>query len=240
MSSSSESSPLFTDRFMNGVKDCLPTLLGYISIGFAFGVVGASSNFNLLEITLLSVLVYAGAAQFIFCGLFIVGTPASIIIFTIFIVNLRHLLMSLALAPSFTKQSLLRNIGFGSLLTDETFGVAVTKRAQSNSLGPRWMDGLNVTAYLSWIAASILGAVTGQWIPNAEAFGLDFALIAMFVALLVLSLSAIERSKLKHYLLLIAYMVIIIYFSLYFVPSHIAVLIGTISVATIGVVTEKK
>lgn len=239
MSSSSTNPSFISDHFMNGVRDCLPTLLGYISIGFAFGVVGISSNLSLLEITLLSVLIYAGAAQFIFCGLYLVGTPASIIILTIFIVNLRHLLMSLALAPSFKKESLLHNIGFGTLLTDETFGVAVTKRAQTNTLGPKWMDGLNITAYLSWIAASVLGALTGKWIPDAEAFGLDFALIAMFVALLVLSLSAIEKTKLNHYLRLIVYMVLIIYVSLYFVPSHIAVLIGTIVVATIGVVTEK-
>lgn len=240
MSAISTSSSLEKDTFTSGFQDCLPTLLGYISIGFAFGVVGISSNLNLLEITLLSVLIYAGAAQFIFCGLYLVGTPASIIIITTFIVNLRHLLMSLALATSFTNQSFLRNIGFGTLLTDETFGVAVTKRSQKTILGPKWMDGLNITAYLAWIAASILGAVVGKWIPNPESLGLDFALVAMFVALLILSLSAVERSKLMHYLILIAYMVVIIYFSLYFVPAHIAVLIGTISVATIGVVTEKK
>lgn len=228
------------DRFLFGVRDSLPTLLGYISIGIAFGVVGISSNLNLLEITLLSIFIYAGAAQFIFCGLYLVGTPISIIILTTFIVNLRHLLMSLSIAPSFTSQSLLRNIGFGTLLTDETFGVAVTKRIQTNTLGPKWMDGQNITAYLAWIASSIIGAVIGNWIPDAQAWGLDFALVAMFVALLVLSLASTARSKLIHNLQLIGYMVIIIYFSLYFVASHIAVLIGTIVVATIGVVTEKK
>lgn len=54
------------DHFIKGVKDSLPTLFGYISIGIAFGVVGIASNLNTLEITLLSILVYAGAAQFIF------------------------------------------------------------------------------------------------------------------------------------------------------------------------------
>lgn len=228
------------DRFIYGVRDSVPTLLGYISIGFAFGVVGIASGLSLLEISLLSILVYAGAAQFIFCGLYLVGTPASVIIITTFIVNLRHLLMSLTIAPSFTKQSLLRNIGFGTLLTDETFGVAVTKRAKTNFLGPRWMDGQNITAYLAWIFSSIIGALAGKWIPNPQVLGLDFALMAMFIALLVLSLGSIKKTKLAHYLLLIGYMVIIIYFLLYFVPDHIAVLLGTVTVATIGVVTEKK
>ena len=61
------------DTFMQGVKDCIPTLLGYISIGVAFGVVGIASGISVLEIFLLSVLVYAGSAQFIFCGLYVAG-----------------------------------------------------------------------------------------------------------------------------------------------------------------------
>ncbi|GEK34788.1 AzlC family ABC transporter permease [Kurthia sibirica] len=228
------------DRFIYGVRDCLPTLLGYISIGIAFGVVGVASHLSLVEITLLSVLIYGGASQFIFCGLYLVGTPASIIIITTFIVNLRHLLMSLTLAPSFTNNSLLRNIGFGTLLTDETFGVAVAKRAQTTVLGAKWMDGLNITAYLAWIAASVLGTVIGKWIPSPETWGLDFALTAMFVALLVLTLSAAKHAMLQHYLLLIGYMMMIMYILSYFLPSHIAVLVATMLVATIGVVTEKK
>lgn len=228
------------DLFLYGIRDSLPTLLGYISIGIAFGIVGISSNLSVLEITLLSLMIYGGASQFIFCGLYLVGTPASIIILTTFIVNLRHLLMSLTLAPYFSSQSLLRNIGFGSLLTDETFAVAVTKIAKSKHIGPRWMDGQNLMAYFAWILASVAGAILGKWIPSPEVWGLDFALIAMFVALLVLTLSTLPKNKLMHYLKLIVYMIVIIYILLYFVSSHIAVLIGTMAVATIGVVTEKK
>lgn len=228
------------DRLLLGIRDSLPTLIGYISIGIAFGVVGVASNLSIVEIALLSILLYAGASQFIFCGLLLAGTPVSIIIITTFVVNLRHLLMSLTIAPSFTQYSLLRNIGFGSLLTDETFGVAITKRSQNNSLGARWMDGLNITAYLVWIASSIVGALIGKWIPNPNQWGLDFALTAMFVALLILTLSAIKRSLLKHYLLLISYMTILLYVLSYFMPSYVAVLVATIVVATIGVVTEKR
>lgn len=65
------------DSFVQGIKDCLPTLFGYISIGLAFGVVGVASNLSVLEIALLSILVYAGSAQFIFCALLLTGSPAS-------------------------------------------------------------------------------------------------------------------------------------------------------------------
>lgn len=228
-----------TDSFSQGIRDCIPTLLGYISIGLAFGVIGITSNLSILEIFLLSVFVYAGSAQFIFCGLYVAGAPVSIIIITTFIVNLRHFLMSLTVAPHLTRYSSLRNIGFGSLLTDETFGVAVTKLMKENHLGGRWMDGLNLTAYLSWIAACTLGGILGKWIPDAESWGLDFALVAMFVALLVLNLADVGKSKLMHYLKLIGCVAISMYILSYFVPGHLAVLISTIIVATIGVLTEK-
>ncbi|GEK30036.1 transporter [Kurthia zopfii] len=228
------------DTFKSGTIASFPTLFGYMSIGIAFGVVGVASNLSVLEITLLSILIYAGAAQFIFCGLYLVGTPMSVIIFTTFIVNLRHLLMALAIAPSFTKYSVLRNIGFGTLLTDESFGVAIAEKAKSNTLHGKWMDGLNVTAYLAWIAASIIGAFVGNWIPSPEKFGLDFALSAMFIALLVLTISASPKSKIMHYLKLIGVMVFVIYGLLYIFPSHLAVIVSTLIVATIGVVTERK
>lgn len=227
------------DTFTQGVKDCIPTLLGYISIGIAFGVIGITSNLSVLEIFLLSVLVYAGSAQFIFCGLYLAGAPFSVIIITTFIVNLRHFLMSLTVAPHLTQYSALRNIGFGTLLTDETFGVAVTKLAKEKTIGGNWMDGLNLTAYFTWIISCTLGGVVGKWLPNAESWGLDFALVAMFVALLILNLVDVGKTKLMHYLKLITLMAFIMYGLLYFLPGHIAVLITTIIVATIGVVTEK-
>lgn len=231
--------PATTHTFSQGIKDCTPTLLGYISIGVAFGVIGIASDLSVLEIFLLSVLVYAGSAQFIFCGLYVAGAPVSVIIITTFIVNLRHFLMSLTVAPHLTHYSALRNIGFGSLLTDETFGVAVTKLAKEKSLGGNWMDGLNVTAYLTWIASCTFGGIVGKWLPNPSAWGLDFALAAMFIALLVLNLIDVDKKKLMHYLKLIGCIAGIMYILSYFLPGHLAVLFATVIVATIGVVTEK-
>ena len=234
-----ESTTSTDDSFIQGIKDCVPTLLGYISIGLAFGVVGSASGLSVVEIALLTILVYAGSAQFIFCALLLTSSPASAIIVTIFVVNLRHLLMSLTLAPHFTRYSMLRNVGFGTLLTDETFGVAVTKQMQRGKLHGRWMDGLNITAYLFWILSCVAGAFLGQWVANPEKWGLDFALIAMFVALLVLQLSSVSKNKIMHYLMLIGYMMVIMYGLSYVVPSHLAVLLATVIVATIGVVTDK-
>lgn len=228
-----------TSAFSQGVRDCIPTLIGYISIGIAMGIVGASSNLSILEVALLSALVYAGAAQFIICALLVSGSPISVIVFTTFIVNLRNFLLSMTLAPHFTKYSLLKNIGIGALVTDESFGVASNKIAKREMINAPWMNGLNVTAYLAWIFSCILGAVFGKWISNPEVFGLDFSLTAMFLALLVLQLQTIDNRKLKFYLSLIVYVVLSMLILCMFMPSYLAIIISTVIVATIGVVKDK-
>jgi len=225
--------------FSQGVKDCVPTLLGYISIGIACGVVGVASHLSIMEVGLLAALVYAGASQFIICALLVANSPLSAIILTTFIVNLRNFLLSATLAPHFTKYSLLKNLGIGILVTDESFGVASSRLAKGESLNDKWMNGLNVTAYICWIISCVVGAMFGNWISNPEALGLDFALISMFLALLILQLQHVVSSKLKHYLSLIVYMTIAMIALSFFMPSHVAVIIATVIVATIGVVTDK-
>lgn len=227
------------DRFSQGFRDGLPTMMGYLSIGLSFGIVGVVSGLSILEIFLIAALVYAGAAQFILCALFIAGTPASGIIFTVFVVNFRHLLMGLTIAPALTRYSVIRNIGFGTLLTDESFGIAITEKMNTDTLHGKWMDGLNVSAYIAWVFACVAGAVVGQWIPNAERFGLDFALLAMFIALVTLQVLAAPRAKWWRYVRLIAVVGLLMYVLLHFLPGHIAVLIATAIAATIGVMTEK-
>ncbi|KQU18638.1 branched-chain amino acid ABC transporter permease [Bacillus sp. Leaf13] len=225
--------------FHQGVKDCIPTLIGYISIGIAAGIVGVSSNLSILEIALLSTLVYAGASQFIICALLVSGSPISVIILTTFIVNLRNFLLSMTLAPHFTKYSLMKNIGIGALVTDESFGVAINKIIKGEKINDQWMNGLNITAYISWIISCVLGAIFGKWISIPEIFGLDFALTAMFLTLLVLQLQSIKEGKLKLYISLVLYVVIIMFLLCMFVPSHIAIILATIIVATIGVMRDK-
>lgn len=237
--SNEENSDEYLPTFSQGIKDCIPTLVGYISIGIAMGIVGVSSNLSIVEITLLAALVYAGASQFIICALLVSGSPISVIVFTTFIVNLRNFLLSMTLAPHFTKYSLLKNIGIGALVTDESFGVAINKIFNKEKINDRWMNGLNVTAYIVWILSCMMGAIFGKWISNPKVFGLDFSLTAMFLALLVLQFQNIKKGKLKFYLSLVLYVVLLMILLCMIVPSYIAIILSTIIVATIGVVKDK-
>ncbi len=224
-------------QFWQGVKDCVPTLLGYLSIGFAAGVVQKTAGLSVLEISLMSLLLYAGSGQFIAAGLIAAQHPISAIIFTIFFVNLRHLLLSAAIAPYFRHLSPWKNMLIGSQLTDETFGVAINKLPGKQQASFYWMLGLNITAYLNWFAANLAGAYFGQWIPNPEAYGLDFALPAMFIGLLVLQMLG-RKEYATDLLVALSAVFIVILVQILFSGSA-SIIIATVLGAAIGMVIEK-
>ena len=225
--------------FKQGVKECIPTLLGYAGVGISFGIVAASQHFSLLEIILLCLIVYAGAAQFIICALVIAGTPITAIIVTTLIVNSRFFLLSMTLAPNYKQYGLWNRVGLSSILTDETFGVAISPYLKGEKINDRWLHGLNITAYLFWTIASIGGAVFGKFISNPEVFGLDYAITAMFVFLAIAQFDAITNSKLKIYIVLIISVIVMMFIFSWFMPTYVAILLSAIIASTLGVVMER-
>ncbi|USK58070.1 AzlC family ABC transporter permease [Peribacillus asahii] len=225
------------DSFWQGVKGCVPTLLGYLSIGFAAGVVEKTAGLSIAEIALISLILYAGSGQFIAAGMIAAAHPISAIVFTIFFVNSRHLLLSAAIAPYFRKQTIGQNILTGALLTDETFGVAINHAQHKKQLNYKWMLGLNITAYLNWVLANIAGGFFGQWIPTPEKYGLDFALPAMFIGLLILQIMSHKKYFVDSIVALSAVLIVVI--SSFLFPGSAGVIIATIAAATIGMVIER-
>jgi len=169
-----------------GAGAAWPIFLGYLPIGAALGVLAQKSGLRPFEAGLMSLLVFAGSAQFIAVSMLAAGAGASAVVATTFVVNLRHLLMSSALAPH------LRGVGHGWLalfaygITDESFAV---NHARFSRGGWHWRPALalNQSACLVWVAATMAGAWAGRFIPPG-AFGIDYALIAMFLCLLVFQL----------------------------------------------------
>ncbi len=67
-----------TNSFSDGVKACLPTVMGYLGIGIAMGIVGKSAHLAIWQIFMMSTLVYAGSAQFYLMWIAFVKCPHSI------------------------------------------------------------------------------------------------------------------------------------------------------------------
>ncbi|MBB6445244.1 4-azaleucine resistance transporter AzlC [Bacillus benzoevorans] len=225
------------ESFWQGVKDCIPTLLGYLSIGFAAGVVEKTSGLSIAEIALMSLLLYAGSGQFIAAGMIAASNPVSAIIFTIFFINIRHLLLSAALSPYFRHLSPWKNMTVGALLTDETFGVSINHLQNKRHASYKWMLGLNITAYLNWFMANIAGGYFGKWIPDPEKYGLDFAMAGMFIGLLVLQILS-QKKYFVDILVAVSAVIIVIVVS-FFASGSTGVMTAVILATTIGMVIER-
>jgi len=171
-------------EFFEGARAAVPIILGYLPLGFALGVLAYQVGLHPLEVGIMSLLVFAGSGQFIAVGLLSGGAGPLEIIMTTFLVNLRHLLMGAALSPHLERfrRWLLWVIGFE--ITDETFAVAIG-HYQDHEAAEAFHLGLNISAHLGWIAGTVMGAIFGNLIPHPELWGLNFALPAMFIALLV-------------------------------------------------------
>ncbi|PKH26619.1 branched-chain amino acid permease [Enterobacterales bacterium CwR94] len=205
---SSESStveiPSAAAQFREGAIACLPTIAGYWSIGFAAGAIGTLSGFSMMQIALLAAALYAGSAQFLFYSLWAAGAEGISVVLSILLVNLRYLLMSSSMSVFFREQTTRQKVISGLLLTDETFGVAVQRAAQQGKIPFAWMFGLNVTAWLNWIIACLVGAGFASALPPSLMAGLSFSLISMFIGLILMTWFASRRKTLETVSILIA------------------------------------
>ncbi|WP_207695066.1 azaleucine resistance protein AzlC [Enterococcus sp. DIV0212c] len=224
--------------FKEGVIACVPTILGYVGIGIAAGVVGKNVGLSILEIALMSILIYAGGAQFIICGMLAIHSPISAIVFTTFLINLRHFLMSMSVAPHFKKEPLITTIGIGTLLTDESYGVLMTVLTNEHRVSSAWTHGLNITAYLAWIVSTVVGGVLGTWIPDPYILGLDFALVSMFAGLFILQVDIPIKKQTKETLIVLGTVCVSLYCFMGFFSPELSVLFATLLGCTVGMVNH--
>lgn len=169
------------------LSPALPVMMGYIPIGFAYGVLAANSGLTTFQTVLMSLLVYAGSAQLMATGFFAMGTNPYSIVAATFIINLRHLLMSASLSPYMEKWNKVQVAGFCFELTDETFGVHSLRFAGGDTAALPAV-AINIVSQAAWVAGSLLGALAGSLIDDVRPFALDYALPAMFIALLVMQI----------------------------------------------------
>lgn len=170
-------------QWAQALRQVAPIVLGYVPVGFAYGVLARQAGLDPAAAILMSVLVFAGSAQFIAISLISTGASLATIAATTFVVNLRHALMAAALAPYLRSWSWARLAAFAAQLTDETFALHAHRFAQNARDAAETLT-INGVAHTAWCLGSALGAVAGGLIHDVRPWGLDFALPAMFLALL--------------------------------------------------------
>jgi 4-azaleucine resistance transporter AzlC len=216
----------------DGLSAAVPVALGYIPVSFAYGLIAQKAGIAQWNIVLMSVLVYAGASQLVAVRLLSQAISPFSVIATTFIVNLRHSMMSAAMAPLLTGWRVSELAAFGFQLTDETFAIhsaKVDQRCQPRAP----IFGTNVAAHASWVLGSWLGAISGQAIADVHPLGLDYALPALFVALLVLQVKNMVDVVVATAAGVLAVVLLRLGFDRWYV------LVATAAGATLGVLTQQ-
>ena len=184
------------------------------------------------SVAMMSILVFAGSAQFICVAMLAAGASLPAIIATTFFVNLRHFLMSSALAVYLhgVSRKFLAFYAYG--ITDESFAINLT-RFRSGEWDRFRAIIVNQLANVAWVVATVCGVLVGQLVPKG-AFGVDFALTGMFICLLVYQLQG------RVYILTGIFSIIISLVWYLLIPGDSYIIGASITSASLGYLLMKK
>jgi len=153
--------------------------------GTVFGGLAVQSGLWPLEVWAMSLLVFAGASQFVAVPMIAAGAPVLAVVVTTYVINMRHYLMAATLAPSFRgfRRPWLALIAH--LINDESFAVA-SARSRPPDAGVYLGSAAAISG--SFVVGVVVGTLLGGLVDRPERYGLDFAFPAVFLSLVAVQL----------------------------------------------------
>lgn len=178
----------------------MPVFFGYIAIGIPFGLMVVNAGFPWWLAILMSLLIFSGTGQYIGIALFSSGLAnsssywASLLTFVgiEFFIGLRHIFYSLSLIE------LYRNTGRWKFpliftVTDETFAIVSSCNIPKDADKGSYLGIISVFNYSYWVLGTLIGAIIGNFIPAGYLNGVDFALTALFIVLMINQIRASRK-----------------------------------------------
>ncbi|MBK3494872.1 AzlC family ABC transporter permease [Viridibacillus sp. YIM B01967] len=172
--------------FTSGMKAGSSIAIGYFPIALTFGLLAKTTGLSMMEATAMSILVYAGASQYIALNLLTTGTDPLLIVLNTFVVNIRHFLMTASLNEKMQSEKKWKKSIYAFWVTDESFSVLATRK--EDKLPTSFGVGVMLVAYGSWVVFTAVGHLIGANLPIFLQAAMGIALYAMFVGLLVPSM----------------------------------------------------
>ena len=214
-----------------GLAAAWPICVGYFPIGLSLGVLAQKGGLAPWQMAAMSLLVFAGGSQFITVAMLAGGASGLAMVSTVFMVNLRHLLMSSALAVHFPGVSRRFLALFAYGITDESFAVNLTRfnRGDWNRYSALT---LNHTANATWVFSTVIGVYLGKLVPSG-ATGVDYALTGMFICLLTFQI----RSPIFTATALIAAAISLLTYL--WLPGNAYVIIASCLAASVGLAMKR-
>ncbi|MBQ4810306.1 AzlC family ABC transporter permease [Pseudoalteromonas luteoviolacea] len=172
-----------------GLLDMLPLNLAVLPWGILCGSLAIQNGFSALEAQLMSLLVFAGSAQLVAIELMAKDVSFITLLITTFIISARHLLYGLSIRNKMVDKPLKWRGPIAFFLTDELFAFSHHHRAYRGKLRLVYALVAGGSFYLAWNLWTFFGIVAGQFLPDLTNLGLDFAIAAIFIALVVPGIS---------------------------------------------------
>lgn len=182
MSRGGSGSAAHRTAFKAGARDTLPILTGIVPLAIIVGLTAVEFGFTPFEITVMSAIVFAGAAQLAAVALMADGSPIVVVVVTAVLINVRFTLYSVSLAPHVRSLSRLRKAVYSFLLVDINYALSIPRYHEQDALRTHWYYlGAGTALWTAWIIATALGAGVGIGIPAWFPAGLILPLV--FIAL---------------------------------------------------------
>ncbi|GKV65825.1 MULTISPECIES: AzlC family ABC transporter permease [Sporosarcina] len=172
--------------FSQGVKAGTSIAIGYFPVALTFGLLAKTTGLSIFEATAMSLLVYAGASQYMALSLIATGVAPWLIVMNTFIVNIRHFLMTASLSENVAPAPKWMKAIYAFGITDESFSVLSTQKG--GKIATAFTFGVALIAYSSWVVFTAVGHVIGANLPQFLQEAMSVALYAMFIGLLVPSM----------------------------------------------------
>lgn len=177
--------PAAHTEFLAGVRDELPLLVGAVPFGLIYGVSAVEAGVPRVLAQGMSLIIFAGSAQFVVAQFIGSGVPGLIVVVTAFIINLRHMLYSASLAPHLRRLPRRWKLLLAYLLTDEAYAMTISHYTRpTDAQHKHWYFlGAGLALWISWQVSSAVGVFLGAQVPAS--WSLDFTLPLTFIALVV-------------------------------------------------------
>ncbi|MBE9373369.1 AzlC family ABC transporter permease [Saccharopolyspora sp. HNM0983] len=204
------------------LRDVLSVAVAMAVVGASLGAIAVSSGVPLWLITLTAAVVFAGGSEFMAVGLLTAGAAPLTAVVGGLLLNARHLPFGLAIGGVLDRGWPSRLVG-SHLLVDESVAFALAQDDPAQRRRAFWTTG--IALYCAWAPSVFLGGLLGTGIGDPEAFGLDAALPAALLALVVPKLS--DRPTLRAVLVGVAVALL----STPVLPEGLPVVAGLVGVA---------
>lgn len=169
--------------FFTGLADGIPIALGYLAVSFSFGIAAVAAGLSPIEAILISMTNLTSAGQFAGIGIITAGGTYFELALSQFIINLRYSLMGISLSQKLDKSfGTAKRAVLGAALTDEIFGVAVSR---TKPVIPVYFFGLAILPYLGWSLGTAAGALFGELLGETLRSALSVAIYGMFIAIII-------------------------------------------------------